>query len=210
MPDVTPFDVVVVIGALCGLLMVLGSMYLLRLGIIDLKTASSSPDPDALAVIVKEIKITSRYPALGLFVIGLAFIMGVGSIARPHSEVLMLPITASVTDDEGRAIQYAEMHLYPYPREVIIPIAGGRVEKYPYIHRISPPNIVLRGTVAAPGFSQAKFALTHVNGTWTLQSDLRLSRVVDNVEELKPPQGDRKIASEEPLATQDDKIGADK
>jgi hypothetical protein len=66
-------DLVRAIGALCGLFMVVGGMLLLRSGVITLDRAGSK---EAASVeFQKLIKVTTHYPALGLFVIGLAFIL---------------------------------------------------------------------------------------------------------------------------------------
>jgi len=65
------FDAVIVITVVCGLLMVVGGMVLLYKGTITLK--DSNPD-EAIRVEFKHmINVTTRYPALALFVIGLVF-----------------------------------------------------------------------------------------------------------------------------------------
>jgi hypothetical protein len=65
------FDAVIVITVVCGLLMVVGGMVLLYKGTITLK--DSNPD-EAIQVEFKHmINVTTRYPALALFVIGLVF-----------------------------------------------------------------------------------------------------------------------------------------
>ena len=58
------FDIVILIGAICGPIMVVGSMILLYTGAISLKAASNSDD--ALKIeFIKELKLTTRYPELG-------------------------------------------------------------------------------------------------------------------------------------------------
>jgi hypothetical protein len=66
-------DLVRAIGALCGLFMVVGGMLLLRSGVITLDRAGS--EEAASLEFRKLLKLTTHYPALGLFVMGLAFII---------------------------------------------------------------------------------------------------------------------------------------
>jgi hypothetical protein len=65
------FDTVIVVTVICGLLMVVGGMVLLYKGTITLK--DSSPDEAIKVEFKRMINITTRYPALGLFIIGLVF-----------------------------------------------------------------------------------------------------------------------------------------
>src|SRR6266498_5230438 len=60
-------------GILCGIIMVLGGILLLYKGAIQLESASKDP---ALTVDVfnKQFSLSTRVPALGLFVIGLLFV----------------------------------------------------------------------------------------------------------------------------------------
>lgn len=75
------FDIVILIGAICGPIMVVGSMILLYTGAISLKAASNSDD--ALKIeFIKEIKLTTRYPALGLFLIGFSFFLAAAWFAQ--------------------------------------------------------------------------------------------------------------------------------
>src|SRR5438128_11847637 len=65
------FDAVIVITVVCGLLMVVGGMVLLYKGTITLK--DSNPDEAIKIEFKRMINVTTRYPALALFIIGLAF-----------------------------------------------------------------------------------------------------------------------------------------
>jgi len=62
-------------GIFCGIIMVLGGILLLYKGAIQLESASKDP---ALTVDVfnKQFSLSTRVPALGLFVIGLLFVAG--------------------------------------------------------------------------------------------------------------------------------------
>jgi len=74
------FDIVIIIGGFCGLCMVIGGFVLLYKGIITLKEASPE---EALSVEFRnEVRITTHYPALGLFIIGLVFIIAAGMLSR--------------------------------------------------------------------------------------------------------------------------------
>lgn len=58
--------------AVCGILMVVGSIWLLKSGVIRLTEAAKGGN---LSVsVANKVKISTTYPALGLFIIGLAFI----------------------------------------------------------------------------------------------------------------------------------------
>jgi hypothetical protein len=66
-------DVLAIIGAVCAVCMVLGSFLLLYKGIITLNEAVSKGP--ALQVEIKKIlKVQSQYPALALFIVGVAFL----------------------------------------------------------------------------------------------------------------------------------------
>lgn len=67
------FDIVIILGAICGLSMVIGGMGLLYKGVITLNQASTQEA--ASLEFKKMLKITTHYPALGLFIIGLAFVI---------------------------------------------------------------------------------------------------------------------------------------
>jgi hypothetical protein len=56
----------------CGILMVAGSIWLLKSGVIRLTEAVKGGD--LTVTILDKVKISTTYPALGLFIIGLAFI----------------------------------------------------------------------------------------------------------------------------------------
>jgi len=78
------FDVIVIIGALCGVFMVLGGLWLFYKGVVTLQQVSDKPD--AVTIEFKNmLKIQSRYPAYGFFVFGLAFIVVAAWFGRPDS-----------------------------------------------------------------------------------------------------------------------------
>lgn len=66
------WDYILLLGASCGLIMVLGGIVLLYKGAISLTNISGA---DAFTIeFKKELRISTQYPALGIFVIGLLFI----------------------------------------------------------------------------------------------------------------------------------------
>ena len=108
----TTFDLTIIIGGLCGLVMIVGSMGLLYKGIIKLNEASAH---QALSVeFQKMIKITSHYPALGLFIIGLIFVGGAAYMAQP-------PAVKRLTL-HGRLIKDVNS---PDPSEITIQVEAG-------------------------------------------------------------------------------------
>ncbi len=75
------FDIVILIGAICGPIMVIGSMALLYSGAISLRGAAC--DGEALSIeLIKEIKLSTRYPALALFLIGFIFFISAAWFAQ--------------------------------------------------------------------------------------------------------------------------------
>jgi hypothetical protein len=67
------FSIAVIISAVCGLSMVIGGILLLWRGAMSLDVASKS---EALSLEWKrELRLTTQYPALAFFIIGLAFIV---------------------------------------------------------------------------------------------------------------------------------------
>ena len=75
------FSITVIISAVCGLSMVIGGIFLLSRGAMSLDVASKS---QALSLEWKrELRLTTQYPALGFFIIGLAFIFIPLVFAKP-------------------------------------------------------------------------------------------------------------------------------
>jgi hypothetical protein len=98
----TPRDVSVYLSGLCGLIMVCGSIWLLATGIIELADKGRGRDGEALSVdIQKIIKITTAFPALGLFLVGLLFVW----LAMRYSEPVPVSwnvVGKIVIDDPSR------------------------------------------------------------------------------------------------------------
>src|SRR4029077_5494901 len=71
LPLMNPHAVAIYACVACGVIMVIGSLYLLQTGRV---TLSAAAEQKALDVeLMKKIKISTTYPALGLFIIGFCF-----------------------------------------------------------------------------------------------------------------------------------------
>lgn len=79
---VNAFSVILIIAGVCGFTMVLGGIVLLYKGAIKL---SSTPRDKAVELEFQRVfKITTQYPALGIFIIGLAFVTAALVTSRPR------------------------------------------------------------------------------------------------------------------------------
>jgi hypothetical protein len=75
------FEIIVILCAVCGVIMVGGGIYLLYKGIIKLAAA---PKEKALSIeFKKDFRVTTQYPALGIFIIGLAFLAIALFVSKP-------------------------------------------------------------------------------------------------------------------------------
>jgi len=75
------FSVILVISACIGLLMIVGGMFLMYKGVITLQ---ATPKTEALTVRWrKQFVLTTQVPALGFFLIGLAFVVFAMWFAKP-------------------------------------------------------------------------------------------------------------------------------
>lgn len=95
------FEMVIVAAALCGLIMVAGGILLLYKGAINL--TQTSRDEAVTLEFKKMLKVTTHYPALGLFVIGLSFIVTALAFSKPPA-VRPLEIRGKVTGSEPSAV----------------------------------------------------------------------------------------------------------
>lgn len=137
------FNVILFIGAICGLAMVIGSMLLLWKGNITLHEASSR-DAGLSIELVKEIKVTTRNPALGLFLIGLVFFVSSALIAQ-EGAIEKFELSGAIESlDELVGV---EVHLIagPWKRDVL--------DSRGIVSEIYHPNVKkLRVKVVAPGY----------------------------------------------------------
>ena len=88
-------DLVSIVAALCGLFMVVGGLFLLYRGTI---TLSETPVEDAVSVEFRKMfKLKTQYPALGIFVIGLAFVATAMILTRDDAPVRLRATLAQAT-----------------------------------------------------------------------------------------------------------------
>ena len=84
----TVYSVLLLIGALCGIGMVLGGMILLYKGAISLSNVSGE---EAFTVeFKKELRISTQYPALAIFIIGLLFVWFSVFMGKPNLNELII------------------------------------------------------------------------------------------------------------------------
>lgn len=169
-------EIILLISAACGFVIVIGSLVLLFKGAITLHSASES---GTLSVeIVDKVKISTSYPALGLFVIGLAFIAVSFLFSEPVTTYRFDgALTANVEEGEPRF------------NNVVVSLSGGPWSLRPTTEGrinedVTPTLSNLRLEVIAPGFSRARFedvfslagrrvALGEINLGSQIQSEIR-------------------------------------
>lgn len=98
----SPFDWTIIAGAICGVCMVVGGILLLYKGAIKLDEVKSS---GAFTLeFQKFVKIQTSYPALGLFAIGLAFII-VALFFAPKTTPITLRGKIEGADPQGVVVR---------------------------------------------------------------------------------------------------------
>ncbi|RJG47745.1 hypothetical protein [Motilimonas pumila] len=91
------FDLLLLAGALCGVIMVAGGILLLYKGAISL---SKTATPDAFTIAYKkELRISTQYPALGIFLIGLMFVFFSVVMGKPNINTLTVTGTTTGIDE---------------------------------------------------------------------------------------------------------------
>jgi len=89
-------DVVAIAGAVCALLMVVGSLLLLWKGAITLKEAN--PEEAIKVSFQRALSIQTRYPAIALFVVGIVFLFVASWLSRGNGpKQVMLTGTVNLT-----------------------------------------------------------------------------------------------------------------
>jgi hypothetical protein len=91
------FDASIYGGIVCGIGMVFGGIWLLHKGAINLQVASADP---ALTVELfqDQFKISTRFPAVALFVIGLSFVAMSLYYGKQEREVVAIRVVGVVDD----------------------------------------------------------------------------------------------------------------
>lgn len=174
----TTFDVVVIVGSMCGLVMVIGGIFLLAKGIINFKGSQQ----DAASVSFKDVfKVSTSYPALGLFVIGLGFIIIAGYFSKPAQNEFK--ITGHVSVDEPDTLNV----MVTVPPWIGKAYADGQI-----LAAISPRTDVLEIRVSCPGYKQVELPIkTGSSKLGTISvGEIKLTKVADkprfNPENITP------------------------
>lgn len=178
------FDIVVLLGAICGLLMVIGGMVLLYKGVITLNQASKQEA--ASLEFKKMLKITTHYPALGLFIIGLAFI--IVAIVFSKSTQNQFEITGRITNiDDPNSLRVM----------ITIPTWEGTADADGEINAfVIPKTDLFNVWLTCPGYRDFKMSIK------TKESKLGVIRIGEKkLEKLveKPPPDPNKIMRVEGL-----------
>ncbi|MCK5888645.1 MAG: hypothetical protein KAG19_01750 [Methylococcales bacterium] len=138
------FETVILIGAICGSIMVLGSMFLLYKGAISLRAAA---DHEAISIeLIDEIKMSTRYPALALFLIGFVFFISAAWFAQSAETKFLVEGNVSSPDK----LIDVELHLSAgtWKQSVLDERGTFSVLFYPNMDR-------LIATVIAPGYENS-------------------------------------------------------
>ena len=135
----TSLDAIIMLSGLCGVFMIVGSMVLLYRGVISLNRVSKQ---SAVDVEFKNlIKVTTHYPSLGLFVIGLIFIIGAMWMAKSNQTPLRITGSIRAADVSSVTIRVTSAP------QSISASTDGRVEG-----AITPIVFPLRFEITAVGY----------------------------------------------------------
>ena len=163
------YDLAIIGGTVSGIIMVLGGIVLLYKGAIKLEVASQDP---ALTVEMfeRKLKLTTHAPALGLFVIGLLFVVSAIYFAQTTTvkEIPVVGVTENIED-----ITVTVRSEWP------VPAHQGRVQ-----HVIRPNLDVLWVLISAPGYKPDYQPYEDFKEGVNL-GKVRLEKVVEKIEPNK-------------------------
>jgi hypothetical protein len=164
----TTFDLTIIGGTVSGIIMVLGGIWLLHKGAIKLEVASRDPSL-TLEMFERKLKLTTHAPALGLFIIGLLFVVSAIFFAQTTAvkEILVRGMAENV-EEEMKFILRSE-----WP----VPVHGGKVE-----HVIRPNLDRLWVIITASGCEPFQEPYDLKGGKIDLQS-FRLEKTSEKIEE---------------------------
>ncbi|VAW44278.1 hypothetical protein MNBD_GAMMA04-78 [hydrothermal vent metagenome] len=184
------FEMVILIGAICGSIMVVGSMILLYRGVISLQAAAAS---EALSIeLIDEIKLSTRYPALALFLIGFIFFISAAWFAQQgDAKKLTLEGVVSSPDE----LVDIEIHLSagPWKQDVFGEEGAFSILFHPNIES-------LNATVIAPGYENSGVTrrVSINKGSVSIGTIKVGRRMVDNIvprDEIPPRQAGSTLSS---------------
>ena len=164
----TTYDLAIIGGTASGIIMVLGGIVLLYKGAIRLEVASKDP---ALTVEMFEqkLKLTTHAPALGLFVIGLLFVISAIYFAQTTA-VKEIPVIGVVENDVD------DLKVKVKSKDWPVTSHQGKV------HEVIRPNLdVLWVVVTAPGYIPHSQDFDLKKGGVNLGT-IQLKKVVNKIE----------------------------
>ncbi|MCG8337970.1 MAG: hypothetical protein MJE63_26000 [Proteobacteria bacterium] len=165
------FKIILIICSICGFMMVSGGIVLLYKGII---TLAATPSDKALSIEFKKyFRLTTQYPALGIFLIGLAFVLVALIYAKP-------PLISSI-EFRGRANNVRD-HLKVFVQADQWPVSTSSQGR---VHGVIHPNLdILWVKITAPGYRPIVTSVSNeniINGVADL-GEISLERVVDEIQ----------------------------
>jgi hypothetical protein len=144
---VSTFDILCIVGGTCSLLMVLGALILLYKGTITLSEKNAE---EAIRLEFKKlINITTRYPALGLFVIGWAFLGLVLYLSKTSSQ-RPLEIQGKLLIDDAQSATVIGSAIMLQT----VPASDGGIDALLYPSRVD----AIRIDIITPGYAQGKIS----------------------------------------------------
>jgi len=168
------FDIIVILSAFCGVLMVVGGIILLYKGIIKLSGTSQN---EALSLeFKKEFRVSTQYPALGIFLIGLIFVVVAMIISKPQipSPIEFRGTLENIKRDASLSVEASHWNLRA--------ASDGKING-----KITPCLDILWVEVTAPGYEPAIKSIRKdeiQNGIANL-GNLNLKQIVSKVESLE-------------------------
>jgi len=142
----TTYDLTIIGGTACGIIMVLGGILLLYKGAIKLEIASQDPSL-TVEMFEKKFKLTTHVPALGLFVIGLLFVISAIYFAQTTT-AKAIPIIGK-TENVEEKINVLIKSEWPVPAH------------QGYVQAVIRPQLdVIWVVISAPGYNERTLVFT--------------------------------------------------
>lgn len=165
----TTFDYAIVGSIACGLIMVCGGILLLYKGAISLEVASKD-EALTLEIFENQFKLTTRIPALGLFVIGLIFI-GISIYYTKDTAATPIQVTGK-THNINEEVTVNVRSLW------VVPTQSGQV-----FHILRPNLDVLWVEISAPGYEPLKIPFPKNRTREGINfGDVTLKQIVDRID----------------------------
>jgi hypothetical protein len=172
----TPVDIIVYVSGLCALIMVAGAIWLLGTGVIKLSEAAK----DGVTVeVAHQLRISSRNPAIALFVIGLCFVALAAYYASKPRAAVPLYIVGKLKIDDAKSVS---MTIVPDNVVALLhPDGDGTIDQ-----KFDVDFHTVKVEINAAGYVPASFPLTlrldsAKSGTITLPDNLVFTKDTSQV-----------------------------